>query len=394
MQSRRLPDWYDSYIEYTKESEPPPLYHKWVAVSVIASALQRKCYLLWDEPTYPNLYVVLVGPSGCRKGTAMRVGRGMLDEIGATLASESVIREQLINELEQAGGSSPLADGTQISHSSMTIYSPELTVFLGYDKKQLVMDLTDWYDCHDRWRYSTKHSGKNDIKNVFVNLIGATTPALLQSTMTNDAIGGGLTSRMIFAYAAKKGKSIPFPFAIKKNEVLHKSLLDDLTTISLLGGKFKITDAFIERWAPFYQEENIQQIFDDDRFEGYMQRRAKHILKLCMIFSASRSEDMLIDVQDFERALTLLKETEKVMSKAFAGIGKNEMADVMERVMSLVGLEGRIKFSDIVKRFYSDANADEIATIIRTMRAMEFVETKVVGEKSQDYWIIYKEERS
>ena len=62
--ARKLNDWIDSYLEYTKNSEPPDLYKEWVAVSVVASILQRKCSLPWGDITfYPNMYIILVGPS-------------------------------------------------------------------------------------------------------------------------------------------------------------------------------------------------------------------------------------------------------------------------------------------------------------------------------------------
>lgn len=273
MLKRKLPDWLTGYLQYTDQSESPTIYNVWTALSVAASALQRKCWLQWDVPTYPNLYTVLVGPSGCRKGTAMFYGRELLDELGINLSSDSITREALIRELNEAGGYSPV-EGGQVYHSSMTIHSPELTVFLGYDNKQLMVDLTDWYDCRDPWRYTTKTSGKDHIRASWVNLLGATTPAMLQATMTSDAFGGGLAARVIFVYAAHKGKHVAFPFLIKEDEELRKNLAHDLTAISTLSGRFDLGDSFFAPWEKFYANEDKSVIFTDDRFEGYMQRRA------------------------------------------------------------------------------------------------------------------------
>jgi len=59
---RKGGDWIEDYIKYTKNTEPPILYREWSAVSTIASAMQRKCFLPWEleDIVYPNLYVVLV----------------------------------------------------------------------------------------------------------------------------------------------------------------------------------------------------------------------------------------------------------------------------------------------------------------------------------------------
>ena len=72
---RQLVDWIDAYLKFTEKSEPPKMFHLWCAISVIASVLERKCRLEWGTITfYPNMYIVLVAPSGkARKGTAMGV---------------------------------------------------------------------------------------------------------------------------------------------------------------------------------------------------------------------------------------------------------------------------------------------------------------------------------
>ena len=169
-------------MEYTHNSEPPTQFREWAAIATVAAALQRKCVLQWGELErfYPNLYVVLIGPSGSRKGTAMRPALELLQELGIKMASEAITREALIRELKQANANQPdLKTGTMHLHASLTIFSPELTVFLGYQNKQLMSDLTDWYDCRDRWTYRTKGAGVDEIIGVWINLFGGTTPELI-----------------------------------------------------------------------------------------------------------------------------------------------------------------------------------------------------------------------
>ena len=82
---RKLSNWIESFLQYTDNTEPPFLFRKWTAISCIASAMQRKCYVEWGTSLifYPNLYVVLVGPSATGKGTAMNPGLDLLCEIPA-----------------------------------------------------------------------------------------------------------------------------------------------------------------------------------------------------------------------------------------------------------------------------------------------------------------------
>ena len=67
---RLLDDWLTTYTEYTSEQESPALFHLWVGTSVIASAMERRCYINRGYYTlYPNLYIVLIGESApCHVG--------------------------------------------------------------------------------------------------------------------------------------------------------------------------------------------------------------------------------------------------------------------------------------------------------------------------------------
>ena len=131
MPSRKIDDWLDAYMEYTSNSEPPTLFRKWTGISVIAAALQRKCYVDWGMLTfYPNLYIILVGPSGTRKGTAMYPGQDLLRELGIPLAADATTLQALIRRLKETNNTQINPDtGVPVFHSSMTIFSKESKYF-------------------------------------------------------------------------------------------------------------------------------------------------------------------------------------------------------------------------------------------------------------------------
>ena len=374
---RETEDWIDAYMQFNERSEPPKMYHMWCAISVIASALQRKCKLDWGTLTFfPNMYVVLVGPSGrCRKGTAMGPALNFVEELGIKLAAEAITREALIRELKNANYSDPDPTlgtlGTQ--HSSLTIFAPELTVFLGYHNHQLLSDLTDWYDCRSKWTYRTKNMGTDKIIGVFVNLIGATTPDLIRTTLPLDAIGGGLTSRMIFVYERDKHHTEPCPFLSEEDMLLRKKLFADLEQIHQMRGKFSVTERFLELWIKWYTEQDGNPPFQDNMFSGYFERRPNHIMKLSMILSASRSNSMKIKKCDLERAIDILNHTEVNMPSTFAGVGKYEHADVLAHVMEEVGLAGEITVDQLQARFFRDVNSFTLNQIVETMEKMDYV---------------------
>lgn len=385
MSSRMLDDWVGAYMQYTENSEPPVLFRKWVAVATVAAVLQRKCWLQWDKQTFPNLYIVLVAPSGkARKGTAMGPGYSMLRKIGVKMAAEAITREALIRELAQCNDS--ITDGkTAKFHCSLTVFSQELTVFLGYNNSQLMADLCDWYDCRDQWTYRTKNVGTDEIFGVWVNLIGATTPELLIATMPKDAVGGGFTSRTIFVYEQNKAKLVALPWLKPKEAALYDALLHDLQAIQMLRGEFKISSGWTERWVDWYHYQAEHPPFSLPNLSGYIERRPTHMLKLCMVLNASRTDSMLLDSCDFDAAIALLTTTEKKMPQTFTGFGRNKDAETMSRVMQTIALNKTVSFGDLMRIYHNDVDKEGLAHIIATLESMRFCRciTDADGSKVQ-----------
>ncbi len=108
-------------------------------------------------------------------------------------------------------------------------------------------------------------------------------------------------------------------------------LYSDLEMIHALKGQFGGTKEWNEKYRDWYREnEHNNRIgkpcINDVKFSGYVDRRAVHLRKLCMILSASRSDSMIIEEEDFDLALRILKETEVNMPATFSRIGRSNLA--------------------------------------------------------------------
>lgn len=387
MSKRKLDDWLTAYSEYTYNSEPPDLFKIWSGISAIASVLKRKCYSEWESRLYPNMYIVLVGPSGCRKGTALRPVRSLLSELGIKFAAEAITREALIRELANSQVTDPNAITGEIAmHSSLTIFSEELTVFLGQNNWQLMSDLNNWFDCLDTWTYRTKNMGEDVIIGVWVNLIGATTPEFLMSALPQDAIGGGLSSRILFVYGDKKSRLCPISIPTEEEKALREDLSYDLDVISMLQGEFKYTEEFLSTYVDWYLETAKNPPFEDRNFLGYNERRATHLRKLAMIMSASRSDEMVMKSGDFTRALTLLEETEQFMPFAFTGRGRQKNSDILEAVLKLVCAKGAVSKKELLLRHYKDITARDLDEMLNTVATAGFVREVFKGNTSYIEW--------
>lgn len=393
MSDRLVPDWIDGFMDYSSNSEPPNSFRLWTGLSILSAALQRKCYIEWGPITfYPNLYVVFVAPSGkARKGTAMSFGEDFLSDLNVNLAAEATTRESLIQALSQTTATCQHLNGDLEFHSSLTVFAPELTVFLGYNNPQLMSDLTDWYDCRRKWTYRTKTQGSDEILGVFVSLLGATTPDLLRSALPLDAIGGGLTSRMIFVFEPKKGKIVPAPFQTNEELALREKLKIDLERIHCLKGSFNVTKGFVELWTEWYLKQEDNPPFEDHRFSGYIERRPNHAMKLGIICSVSRSDKMIVGAEDLQRAIDILTFTEQKMLQTFSGVGRSADADIVTRVMTVIGQRKEIEVSTLQTMFYFDADKRTLENVIGTLVSMKFIKKELRGA---DTFLIYQAEDS
>lgn len=379
---RAFSNWLDAYMQYTDETEAPAIFRKWCAISTIAACLRRKVWLSMECKIYPNLYIVLCGPSGSRKGTAMAPCRSFLQTLGINLTAESLTREGLIVALSKSTFAELLPDGSMISHSSLTVFSTELAVFIRPNDDGLISALTQWFDCEDPWRYDTKNAGNYSIDGVWVNLIGATTPELLRVVFPESTITGGLTSRIIFVYAGKKGKIVPWVEITPESREIENKLLRDLEEIREITGEFKPTPAYKNAYTKWYVEQETNPPFMDYHFDAYLTRRALHLRKVSMIVSAARSSDLVLDVEDFDTARSILEEAEAAMTNVYRAYGRSDLAELFSRVMGLILTRDRVTYNEVLKRFYKDATTDELDTILETLKEMG--EIRLMYDKGKD----------
>lgn len=386
MSNRKTSDWIQSFLKATSNTEPAKLFRQWTAVSTLAAVMQRKVYLAWGSETwYPNMYVILVGPPGSRKGTAMRVGQKMLRELGhITLASDATSRQALIRALVSSSADEFIEIDSRRSkrynHCSLTIYSKELSVFLGADNKQnlqMMADLCDWFDCDPSWTYETLARDKETVHNVWVNLFAGTTPQAIRNNLPADAVGTGLGSRMVFVYEPRKGKRVSFPTI--DNELYDKLVLDLEALYSVAGG-FTVDSIVKDMYDIWYQKEDEDPPFKGPSLQHYLTRRPTHLMKMCMIMSASRSNELRITEDDFVSALDLLYNTEVKMERTFSGFGKAQTAELVDRIIEFIAIKRRVTRKELVKQFYQDVDdLKTIDTIIDKLQVPGFIRVEVNG---------------
>uniref|UniRef100_A0A6H1ZL03 Putative primase n=1 Tax=viral metagenome TaxID=1070528 RepID=A0A6H1ZL03_9ZZZZ len=376
---RNIPDWLTGFMLLTEDSEPPPLFRKWTAVSAIASALQRKCRVSIGISLtfYPNFYIVLVGPSATGKGTAMKYAYDIIEQIPAIkLSSQATSLQALIRRMKDTNLTDiDMATGEQLYHSSLSIFSNEFTVFLGYHNRELIAALCDWYDCHNRWSYDTIKRDKEEVIGVWINILAGTTPDNIQTSLPIEAIGGGLTSRIIFVNEERKNKLVVFPTTTEKELQLQQYLIHDLEQITLMSGEFQFSEDAISFYSDWCHIADKNPPFYSPKFDGYCGRRRNHLLSLSMVCSASRSNEMIITKDDLERSSVMLAEVEIKMGTVFRGIGTSDISSLINDAIIFIenSATPEIPIWQFARQFEGNMDKIILDRIIHTLEAAKYI---------------------
>jgi len=100
-----------------------------------------------------------------------------------------------------------------------------------------------------------------------------------------------------------------------------------------------------------------------------------------MVMNASRTDDMVLDINDFERSRDLLVETEKNMPKVFGGIGHAKYAQFLPSIMRMIAARKETDFGEIMFHYIKDLNRDELMTILVGLEEAGMCKIKYEGNK-------------
>lgn len=346
------------YLDMLKDTESPPLFHAWALISAASACMTRRCWFTSGSiTTMPNQFIMLVGPAGVRKSTAIGFAKKLLKDIpvrygpnstagrlqglvavmGGEHMKESEENKAIREAMDAAGGINfgvdedelldPFADLHVLQRRALYVAEGELVSFLGMRMDEFITFLGDIWDKtgEDSFTYSLKRE-QIRLDKPCLNMIGGITPMHIVTYLPPQAIGQGFTSRIIMVYA-DKAKRIPWPEDIPEEQygVFRKILRFIFDTFD---GPFNYTPEAKRRIIELY-DYNVD--IDDVRFLHYRQRRQAHMFKIAMALAALRM-DMTITEADINDAHALLSLTENRMAESLGEYGLDKAALAKSRI--------------------------------------------------------------
>ena len=272
-----------------------------------------------DDHLYGNLFTILVGPPGAGKTKAVVEARKILTSLGVNIGPDDTNGEALHEVLKVTEDNQDSSPGTialfldefdSLMHKGMSASAKRL--------------LNHLYDCRteEMARFTYSH-GDQELRDLCLTLCAGCTPAHLSSFFTPLEWQEGLPSRLLLIY----GEKPPFKTNYSRGS-MENLLLEAEETMRFIGMTTRVSwtkDAMGEyvKWCEQYWSAKSPHHL----MGGYIARRPLHLAKLAFVLAVARRSS-LITVDDWQRSLSAIMDTERDLPKCLALSGGNETKDI------------------------------------------------------------------
>lgn len=374
--------FFTDYLEYVGETEAPTIFHRWTALSILGTLLGRQVHIPFGHgEIYPNQYIMLMGSPGTRKGTAMKIGRRLLREMGYTrFCPDRLSKEQFLREMkpyDAIDADTDIENLVMDSPYEIYAFAEEFTDLVGQGGMEFMTMLTKLWDNHDEYTHPKIHGVSVVVNKPTVNLFGGNTVQGLALAIPPEALGNGFLSRMLFIYSEAKQNKITFPSP--PNKKLEKNLVDRLIKMRELRGSISYHKDSREVLDKIYKKDIG---VEDIRFKHYSTRRFTHLLKLCTIIATSDLR-MEITKEDAITANTFLHYAEVRMPRALGEYGKSKYSDVSNLIMEELNKSDKpMDQRELWKVVAKDlAKLSELGEVMRNLINANKIQVVTVGTK-------------
>ena len=372
--NRKLKNWIEAYMQYTRHSESPDIFHKWTAIGTIAGALRRKVwfdmgYFTW----YPNFFIFFVAPPGVvSKSTTVSLGIDLLREVeGIKFGPASVTWQALVKSLEEAQEDFSY-NGDYYPMAPLTISVSELGTFLDPKNREMIDVLVDlWDGKQGAWEKVTKTGSSESIVNPWVHVLGCTTPSWIAENFGDYFFGGGLASRAVMVYAEHKRKLVAYP---KRHfeadmKMLKDGLIEDLDIISQLAGPYEATEEAY-KWGDEWYETHWfggHKDLEAEKFQAYLARKQTHIHKVAMVLAAAESNKLILEKRHLETAYKEVTSLEASMPQVYGKMNRETEMVMAADVLMFIRSKGRMTKTALYREFFQTMSYHTFSNILESL---------------------------
>lgn len=348
--------FFDVYKQLVGKTPIPERFHRWSALSLVAAILEDRVVVAHHQGMLtPNLYVLLVGPSGCGKGTAID---GVMAQWAELYGGEGrIIKGGLTkqNLLDKLGGRATGMAGGQAQVRTVPpnphpwIVSPELYNALGSGgpvAEAFIANLTDLYTSSPiATTEGTRQWGTVTIRGHCINWLAGSTSQWLRRSLSPDAILSGFFGRVVAvegSYVSGWEESQYHP----NMSALSSQCQAHLQRIAICSGVCSVTDDAQDVRQQWLRNREVPE---DEFLRPAYQRDDDLLMKLAMILSVAESDKLVIERTHIARARTLVAEARASLPMLVNLAHATSQSDGLGSTMSLLKRSGYMTQANLLK---------------------------------------------
>ena len=392
--------WVRVYADYADTISPmsPRSFHDSAALFLASTAIARRLVLRMPHgDIYPNLFMIWVAPTTLYcKSTSLRIAEGLAWRlIPHLLSPQDTTPEAFLSDL---AGREPthyedLSEEDKQEWQRGRDFAGQrgwildemsgLLAQAGRDYNAgLIESLLRFYDCSPKFTRSTRGQGRVVIRNSYLSLLGASTPAALSLHLLSERLwGNGWWPR--FAIITPEAKRPEWRIPREQAEPAElvaglEKLCGQLPTatwpdtpepmpVTLGAGVF-------DAWQRYNEAMRYSLLTDplDPRLWGTYGRLPDQTLKVSIILAALDWPDYLsspqIELSHLARALSICEQWRESAHRALTTIAATEFDRLRVRILRHIGrrLPGGATYRDLTKAM-KDKTPNEITEALQQM---------------------------
>lgn len=298
-------DFLKEVLDSTVDFEAPRKFYYWSMLAAISAVLKDRVWFNMGDNynIYPNIYVLLYGPSGIRKGPAIALAEDLVSKVDNTRvidgrsSIQAVIKE--LGTMKSRPGKQPFNDSCGFMVAS------ELSSSIIGDNSAMDI-MTNLYDRlynEKEWNYRLKVGESVTLKKPTITWLAGTNEALFRDFVPEKNLHGGLIGRMFIVTETKKHTT---------NSLMFKTVAPDkvklanvLKHVSVMTGEFKMTPEVrkeVDEW--YHAFDKIAADKKDDT--GFVSRALDFVIKVGMLVAAGRRQLPELTVEDMHEGMEVV----------------------------------------------------------------------------------------
>lgn len=266
--------------------------------------------------TFPNLYVLFIGPSGIGKSSSSGIGIELLKStpLQVHIFKDSITSAALLTFMQHSTVSVEIG-GKLIHKTPVLIYASELGTLLNIRTgvRELTLLLTELFNKQGDHEDRTDKRGKIIIKRPSLIFFGCCFPEWLDEELTSIALRSGFFGRIMVVAEYSRRCSNPNIRLSKADEALRDDLISDLEIIGSLYGEMQWSPEAQIAWDEWYETlpKDLAQTEDTIEVKGFTSRKAQFVQRLAMLSSIAKKDSLLVNMEDFTIGQQLVSQCEE-----------------------------------------------------------------------------------